>query len=134
MRVSEKNSIDAAAFDFGILYHTGYKSLDFGMSVRNFSTELKYKEESFQLPLTFKIGISMNMLDLTDLNSDMHSLLLSIDASHPRDFAEQVFVGSEYTFMKTFSLRGGYEFPKDEGGFSAGFGLMQQVAGVKYGD
>lgn len=132
-QISETNSIDAAVFDFGILYHTGFKSLDFGMSVRNFSTELKYKEESFQLPLTFRIGISMNVIDLTDMDKEMHSLLLSVDASHPRDFSEQVFIGGEYTFINTFSLRAGYEFPKDEGGFSAGFGVKQNLAGVNFG-
>ncbi len=131
--ISETNAIDAAAFDFGILYHTGFKSLDFGMSVRNFSTELKYKEESFQLPLNFRIGISMNLFDLTDIDRNMHSLLLSIDASHPRDFAEQLFIGGEYTFINKFSIRAGYEFPKDEGGFSAGFGIMEQLSGINMG-
>ena len=96
------------------------------MSVRNFSTELEYKEESFQLPLTFKIGISMNMMDLIEVNREMHSFILSVDASHPRDFPEQVFIGGEYIFLNTIAIRAGYSFPQDEQEFNAGIGLMQK--------
>lgn len=124
--------VDAAAFDFGILYRTGFKSLNFGMSIRNFSTEIRYKDEGFQLPLTFRIGMSINAVDLTDFNPEMHSLLVSADASHPRDYAEQISFGLEYTFMKTFSIRGGYTFPTDEQEFNAGVGFRQQFSDFKF--
>lgn len=114
------------AFDFGILYRTGFESLNFGMVIRNFSREVRYEDEGFQLPLTFKIGVSMNMLDLHPaLNSELHSLLLSVDAVHPRDYPEQVYLGTEYLFMKTFALRVGYATPNDDHGLSAGIGLQQ---------
>ncbi len=131
--VSETNSVDVISFDFGVLYHTGLKSLDFGMCVRNFSTEVKYKEENFQLPLTFKIGIAFNAADVLNVDRSMHSILLSADASHPRDYSEQVFLGGEYTFMKAFSLRAGYNFPQDEGGFNAGIGVKQTLFEVTLG-
>ena len=124
---------DVFVFDFGVLYNTGFKSLNFGMSIRNFSEEIKYLQETFQLPLTFRIGLSMNTLDLTDLNPDEHSLLLSVDASHPRDYSEQIGFGLEYIFMKMFALRAGYEFPNDEHGFSAGVGFHKDIADVKFG-
>lgn len=134
--VSSDYKIDAVAFDFGILYKTGYKSLNFGMSVRNFSTEYEYEDESFQLPLTFKLGVSLDALDFFDVDNEMHSFLFSLDASHPRDFAEQVFVGGEYTFMKIFALRCGYSFPNDEQEFTAGLGLKKgfsnYLIGVDY--
>jgi len=124
----EENSLNTMAFDFGILYHTGFKSLNFAMNVRNFSTEVKYKEESFQLPLAFRIGMSMNMVDLVDDDyAKLHYLLLSVDAVHPRDYAEQINVGLEYTFMKMFSLRAGYSTPNDDYNLTSGFG-------VKFGD
>jgi hypothetical protein len=129
----ESNEIDALAFDFGILYHTGFRSLDFGMSIRNFSTELRYKEQGFQLPLTFKIGLSINAMDLFDVDREMHSMLVSVDAAHPRDFAEQISVGGEYVFMNTFSLRAGYTFPTDEQEFTAGVGLKQRLIGYLLG-
>jgi hypothetical protein len=130
--ITEDNSINAPAFDFGILYHTGYKSLDFGMSVRNFAKELRYKQASFELPLTFRIGISLNVMDFVTVDREMHSLLFSVDAAHPRDYAEQMFIGGEYEFLKTFALRGGYSFPRDQGGFSAGVGIRQEFAGFSF--
>lgn len=132
-RVVEDNSVSAIAFDFGILYHTGFKSLNFGMSVRNFSTELKYKDEKFQLPLTFKIGLSMNALDLFDIDQNIHSFIISVDASHPRDYSEQISVGAEYLFMNTFAIRGGFTSPTDEQEFTAGVGLRQSITGINLG-
>lgn len=131
--VSSDYNIDAVSFDFGILYKTGYKSLNFGMSVRNFSTEIEYEEESFQLPLTFKLGVSVDALDFFETDKEMHSFLVSVDASHPRDFSEQVFLGGEYTFMKIFSLRGGYTFPTDEQEFTGGLGVKKDFSNYLIG-
>ena len=131
--VNDNNSLSAVAFDFGILYRTGFKSLNFGMSVRNFSTELKYKVETFQLPLTFRIGLSMDAMDLFNVDKNTHSLLISVDASHPRDYNEQIYVGAEYTFINTFSLRAGFVSPADEHNFAAGFGIKRNIEGVNLG-
>ncbi len=128
--VTEDNALDALAFDFGILYRTGFKSLNFGMSVKNFSTELKYKKETFQLPLTFRIGLSMDAMDLFDIDKETHSLLVSVDASHPRDYSEQIYLGAEYTFINTFSVRAGMVSPADEHSFSAGFGVKRNISGI----
>lgn len=129
----EDNSKSAVAFDFGILYRTGFKSLNFGMSVRNFSTELKYKRETFQLPLTFKIGLSIDAMDLINVDKNEHSLLISVDASHPRDYSEQIYMGAEYTFINTFSVRAGFVSPADEHDFVAGFGIKRNIAGLNLG-
>ena len=131
--VSENNSLGAYAFDFGILYRTGFKSLNFGMSVRNFSTELKYKKETFQLPLVFRIGLAMDAMDLFNVDKNTHSLLVAVDASHPRDFSEQIYVGAEYTFINTFSIRAGFVSPADEHNFSAGFGVKKNISGMNMG-
>lgn len=131
-RLTEDYTVDVAAFDFGILYHTGFKSLNFGMSIRNFSAEISYKDENFQLPLTFRIGVSMDAMDLTNVDTDLHSLLVAVDASHPRDYPEQVSLGLEYTFMKTFALRGGYTFPSDEQEYTVGVGFRQKLSDFKF--
>lgn len=125
--------INTVAFDFGIMYKTGFRSLTFGMYLRNFSQEIEYVEESFQLPLTFKIGLSMNMLDLMELEKDEHSFLLSVDATHPRDYKEQVHIGGEYTFMNILSLRAGYVSPTDEQGINFGAGLKHSFVGFNFG-
>ncbi len=129
---SYKNSVDVYAYDFGVLYRTGIKSLVFGMTVRNFAREVAYQKESFQLPLIFKMGISMNVLDVWDLDPTMQSLLVTVDADHPRDYPEQIRIGAEYVFARTIALRLGYVSPADEHSISYGLGLMQTVGGAHF--
>ena len=120
---TKKNKAEAIAFDFGTVYKTGIKSIAFGMSVTNFSKEVKYEEEGFQLPLLFTIGVSADIFDFVEMQGPSQSLLLSIDATHPRSHPEQVKVGVEYQFMKMISIRGGYISSNDESDFSFGVGL-----------
>jgi hypothetical protein len=129
---TKKNVAGVLSFDFGTIYRTGFKSLVFGMSVRNFSKEIKFEEEGFQLPLTFKIGFSINALDFTDINRDQHSLLITLDAVHPRSHPEYINVGGEYVFLNTFAVRAGYISNQTEYDFTAGFGLKQFGFSVDY--
>jgi len=129
--VTKNYAKNATVYDFGILYHTGFKSLNLAMSARNFSRELTYAEESFELPLTFRVGLSMDMADLTSLNPSMHSFILSVDTEQPRDFSEQIKVGGEYTFMGKFAVRAGYIYPTDEEGLNVGFGI-KNIAGFSF--
>jgi hypothetical protein len=122
---TKSNVADVISFDFGTLYRTGFKSLAFGMSVRNFAQEIRFEEEGFQLPLTFKIGLSMNALDFTNLNPEQHAFLVLVDAAHPRSKNEYISVGGEYIFNQTFAVRMGYVTGHDEQDFTAGFGLQQ---------
>jgi hypothetical protein len=119
------NKMTPLVFDFGTQFKTGIKSLVFGMSVRNFSKEMKYVQEGFQVPLVFNLGISMNLLDFVPEVSEDQSLYMSLDATHFRDHPEQVKVGLEYNFMNVLKLRGGYvsKSSYDESAFSYGLGL-----------
>ena len=129
-----KIDIDVFSFDFGVLYKTGYKSLNFGMSIRNFSQEIKFVEESFQLPLNFKIGLSMNLLDIIDINPADHAFLFAVDAEHPRDNKEMLHLGGEYTLMQILSLRVGYVTPETSlAGMNYGVGLKYDINGIKFG-
>ncbi|MFB0515529.1 MAG: PorV/PorQ family protein, partial [Candidatus Neomarinimicrobiota bacterium] len=121
--IVSKNIAFATAVDFGTIFKTGYRSVTVGMSVRNFSNEIKYEREGFQLPLTFRIGISANLFDLFQLPMRSQSLQLHIDASHPRAVSEQMNVGAEYAFFNTLFLRSGYLVNFDERGATFGFGL-----------
>lgn len=121
------------AYDFGVFYKTGFESLNFALSARNFSREVTFEDEGAQLPLTLNIGLSMDVLDLTPMAGSQHSLLLAVDAENPRDFSEQVKVGAEYTFAETLSLRAGYITPTDEQGISLGAGVKQSVGGLGIG-
>ncbi|MCI0696359.1 PorV/PorQ family protein [candidate division KSB1 bacterium] len=126
------NEVKVLAFDFGTLYKTGLKSLAFGFSVRNFSEEIEYAQESFQLPLVFSLGASMNLVDLTSFNSKDHAVLLSIQATNERSHAEQVSFGLEYKFLSVLSLRGGFVTKNDEEDVAFGFGLSRFGLQVDY--
>lgn len=121
--VTRKNEADAIAYDFGTIYKTGFKSVAFGMSVRNFSKEVKFEQEGFQLPLLFTIGISANLFDFISIPGPEQSLLLSFDSTHPRSHPEQVKIGMEYQFMRVLSLRGGYISGNSEDDFTFGLGI-----------
>ena len=122
--IVKKNLAFATAVDFGTLYRTGFKSLVFGMSVRNFSNEIKFEKEAFQLPLVFRLGLSMDLMDLLP-EFQGHSMLLSVDASHPRSYPEQLMVGLQYGWQETLFLRLGYEGNHDENDISFGFGISR---------
>jgi hypothetical protein len=127
------NALNVIAFDFGLMYRTGFKSLTLGMAVRNFAREVKYQKEGFQLPLSFRLGASMNVFDLTGFNRESQALLITVDAEHARDFPEQVKVGAEYVFMNMISARVGFVGPSDEHDLSYGLGFQTALAGTQFG-
>lgn len=121
------NILSALSFDFGTLYYPGIESLAFSMTIQHFSTDLKYEQEAFSTPLTFKIGVSMNLLDFYD-NQSRSRLLLAVDAVHPRDFSERLNIGMEYDYLGLFRIRGGYRMNYDEGNFTAGAGVRYSIS------
>jgi len=124
-----KNSVSTLAYDIGTIFYPGWKSLRFGMSVRNFSQQIRYEENTFELPLTFRIGAAMDMLDLLGGVSNQ-SFVLEVDALHPRDYSERLHVGGEYWYGDMIALRAGYKFNYDEEGLNLGFGLKYGIAGI----
>ncbi|HVO73669.1 MAG TPA: PorV/PorQ family protein [Ignavibacteriaceae bacterium] len=127
---TKRNLADAVAFDFGTIFKTGVQSLAFGMSVRNFSKEIKFEQEGFQLPLIFTIGISANLFDFVEIKGPEQSFILSVDATHPRSHPEQVKVGAEYSFLKIISLRGGYITGDSEDDVTFGLGISSSGMGI----
>ena len=132
---TDSYSAQTVAFDFGVLYSTGFRSLTIAMMARNFASEQTYVRERFELPLTFQIGASMNMVDLTSLDPDLHALQLHVDAQRPRDFSEHIRFGLEYTFMGMASVRAGFEQAavSEEQGFSAGAGFRVGAGSFRFG-
>lgn len=127
------NEESVVAFDFGMMYDTGFRSLTFAVTARNFAREIEYAEESFELPLLLKIGVAMDVLDVVAPGAGSHSLIVGIDTESPRDYSEQIKIGGEYTFLDTISLRAGYIFPTDVQGIHAGVGIHRTVAGITVG-
>ncbi|HKJ69014.1 MAG TPA: PorV/PorQ family protein [bacterium] len=124
-----ENRVSGVAYDIGTIFYPGFKSFRLGMSIRDFSPQFKYEETAFQLPLTFRIGFAMNVLDLVG-GIPNNSLLISVDALHPRDYTERVHVGGEYSFGNLIALRAGYKTNYDEEGLSLGFGVNYEIAGI----
>lgn len=125
-----KNWVSTMAYDFGTIYETGWKDFSFGMTVRNFSQEIKYQNEGFQLPLTFALGGSVDLAQFsflsllkTPLNPDAR-FMLSIDALHPRSYAERLNIGMEYNPLSVLFLRAGYYGNYDERSLTYGVGIQ----------
>ena len=114
----ESLDMDATAFDFGLMYKMDWKNLMIAMSARNFSESLKYAEEAFELPLTFRMGVAGDLIE---------NLSVSFVNERPRDYLSTTRVGIEYNLMNMLALRAGYVTPTDEAGMNLGVGF--QVAG-----
>lgn len=129
--VVKKNLAAEYAFDFGTLYRTRFKSLVFGMSIRNFSKEVEFEKESFQMPLLFTMGISMDLMDFLP-GSPVNSLIFSVDALHPRSYPEQLKFGLEYSLANLANLRLGYHLVSDEQSVAFGFGFNKFGLALDY--
>lgn len=81
--------------------------------------------DSWDLPLFFQIGVSSPIIE-----SQNYRLLVSADALVPNNDYQSLNVGTEFSFMEYFSIRGGYNslFLKDsEGGLSLGAGVNSKM-------
>ncbi len=140
-------SAEAFAVDIGTLFISDIYGLRIGANISNFGTDMRLKgkdllvlvdlhpdqygnndqilaelrTESYPLPLIFKVGIAMDLVD-----NPMHKITLAADALHPNDNAEAINIGMEYTFNKLISFRAGYKslfLDNSEEGLTLGVGL-----------
>ena len=130
--VVDDNAADAVAFDFGTIYITDWHDFTFGMSVRNFSEEVEYAYDSFQLPLTFRVGGSIEVLSFFPSLGGKQSLKMAVEALHPRSHPERVNLGLEYSFMDMGHLRLGYLFNYDERNLTYGAGIKLGPLKIDY--
>ena len=146
------------ALDVGALYRTRF-GLNLGMNIANYGTKMKLdgrdlltqkdidettdgnndrinarlETDSYDLPLTFRFGLSMDLLK----NVDNNRFIIAVDALHPSDDVEYINMGGEYTFITSFSefsLRAGMkeQFAKDsDQGLTLGFGVKMNVMDSK---
>ena len=121
--------MDILAFDVGTLFYTGYEDLRFGVVVQNISAEKAYRFESFPLPLTFKFGVAMDLAKAYFVDEgSKQSVVLLIDAIHPRDFSERVNFGLEYGYDQMFFLRAGYKTNYNEEDLTLGAGINVPIS------
>ncbi len=124
-----ENEVSNLVFDFGTLYYPGFKDLRFGVTFRNFSGQVDYYDQRFELPLTFDFGVAMDVLKLFQEDGDTE-LTVALDALHPRDYSERVHLGAEYNLYNVLFVRGGYKFNYDEEALSAGLGINYDIGGI----
>ena len=139
------------ALDAGLLYITPFNDMKIGMDISNFGTDMRmsgedlyvthnpdaskaganskipaeYFTDSYPLPLLFRIGLSMDVL-----NTEDNRITLAVDALHPNDNAQSANVGAQYEWNNTIYARVGYKsigVPKNEEGLTFGFGLSYEL-------
>jgi len=125
-----ENRVSGFVFDFGLIYSTALDGFDFGMSIKNFASDFKYDEYAFEAPLTFRVGGALNIFKAFKIDNPNHSILLAVDAVHPRDYGEHLDLGIEYNIYNMFSLRGGYKVNYSEQSYTAGFGVNYSISGI----
>jgi hypothetical protein len=140
-------SASSFAMDLGVLFHSDIYGLRIGATITNFGTEMQMdgkdllvqhdidpnnygnndqilatlQTDEFPLPLTFRIGLAMDVL-----NNEEHRITLAADALHPNDNDESLNVGGEYMFNNLIAFRVGYKsllLDNSEEGLTAGVGL-----------
>lgn len=104
--------------DVGTSYDTGHRGFKIAMVITNFGPDLTMIENEYPLPINFKFGGCINLVDGED-----HILTFAAEGSHPSDNLEKYNAGLEYSFRDRYFLRGGHRFNYDEDGFAAGAGM-----------
>lgn len=95
-------SASAYAMDLGALYRLRTAPVSLGASVVNLGTKMRFVEQGYPLPLTFRLGAAYGMTAKFP-----HALTVQLDL--PRDNAPNLRLGAEYLGFGPFSLRAGYK-------------------------
>ncbi len=126
------------AIDFGLLYT--FPRINLALVIQNIGTEVKFKEKAFPLPLTYKVGIAIKVLQNT---------ILTLEGKKGKDTDISYHLGIESRFFNLLALRAGYnskiaqtelgEFSSLSKGLCAGLGLkinnlQLDYAYVPYGE
>ncbi len=147
----------AFAADVGLIFTTAFNDMKLGMSISNFGNEMRMegedllrkididdetighnetivgnlKTDKWPLPLFFRVGLSMYVLETT-----FTKMLVAVDAVRPTDNSEIINVGGEFSVYDILFLRAGYKSlfrDESEEGLTFGMGLnISQVGGVAW--
>lgn len=128
---SQENKVTQLAWDFGLIFYPGFKSFAFGMSVRNFCPRVTFEQIGFEFPLTFALGVGLDVMDFLGDVPDM-SLNIGAEMLHPRDWQEEFNLGAEFSYMDLIFLRAGYKFRYAIEGLNAGMGVNLGGAKIDY--
>jgi Uncharacterised protein family (UPF0164). len=145
-------SASTVAFDVGVLFLSEIYGLRIGATISNFGGDMtmdgkdllvlydidpgsfgnndqilaKLKTDPFPLPLTFRVGVAMDVVNTSDFR-----FTAGLDALHPSDNSESINVGGELVYKNMISVRGGYKslfLNNTEEGLTLGVGLNYDFA------
>lgn len=102
-------SVTVGLGDVGTYYDTGWQSLVFGMSIKNFGGNFTYVKEDTPLPMLFVFGASW-----TPMDDGVNKLVALLEAAHPSDNSEYVTLAFEYSYNDMFYARIGRKIDNDE--------------------
>lgn len=113
----------ALAADLGLTRALGRWPVDFGLTVQNIGTPMRYISQKDRLPLTVSAGFLVNIVSGFSVALDVRRLVY--------DRQTALSIGTEYGVLSGFSLRSGYltnsgslsSGNRDSKGFSAGAGV-----------
>jgi len=146
------SQLTAVGLNIGVLYELPFRAY-LGASLSNFGSRGRYdgrdlrirfdqdrdrfgdnsnlpaalETEDYPLPILFRVGLGFPVT--VNAHNTAHFV---VDAFQPSDNTNSVSMGGEWTFMETFSLRGGYQqlFQEDsETGLTLGAGFNYDVSG-----
>jgi hypothetical protein len=97
---------------------TPYLNTSVVAGMRNAGSNMTFAEEGFPMPTTFTLGLGYAVL-----NTDNHSIKLSVEADFPLHDDISFSFGVEYGFAGFAFFRAGYALGAVQRSFSAGFGV-----------
>ena len=146
------SSASSVGFDVGVLFLSDIYGLRIGATITNFGPDMqidgkdlyvqhdidpnifgnndqilaKLQTDEYQLPLTFRVGLAMDVF-----KNEVHRFTVGVDALHPSDNDESLNLGLEYGLYNNIFLRAGYKslfLDNAEEGLTLGFGLSYDIA------
>ncbi|MBX2976505.1 MAG: PorV/PorQ family protein [Ignavibacteriaceae bacterium] len=123
---TKDNNASKLVFDLGVKYKTFFNGFAFGMSIRNFASNIKREEIDEQLPLLFTLGASIDMIKFI-LPEHENPLIVAVDFLHLNNYSERMNFGIEYRYMNMLSFRGGYQTNRDLASWSGGVGFIYSL-------
>ena len=146
--------MESFAIDIGSHFDTGLWGFKLGMSISNLGPEVKFQgeglefecddvtpsnvcrrvTESFILPLTFRLGLSNNIIgpESNFVKSDKHVLVVAFDAINPIDYTLYGAIGLEYAYNEMFYIRGGTHLGHDTADLSLGAGMEFDISSYRF--
>lgn len=108
------------AVDLGGRYRVpSLPGLSAGVAVLNLGPQMKFIEDEFDLPVTYKLGAAL-AVPAKSLKGD---ILFTTDAVVPNDGDTKVHFGMEYEYAEMIALRFGYRTGWDNHNVSMGLGI-----------